>query len=266
MNYLVNYKDQPANHMRGMFRGGSCFLLCGGPSLSQHDLTLLQQRGILTAAVNNCAAVTFRPQLWFTMDHQYRFSTRIWNDPGIMKFARLEHLYRTLNEWDGEKWVNTERMPRHCPNVWGYRHSVGWNADDFLSRERPTVGTDSAGEDPTGQTWHKSVMFPTLRILFDLGVRRLYLLGCDFQMTEQQPYCFDEYQPAGEVAKNNDLFDWLNKRFLAMREHFAEHKFQVFNCTPGGNLTAFERMPFENAVLRESKAFKSEPVLRGQYR
>jgi hypothetical protein len=38
-----------------MYRGHTAFLMCSGPSLLSHDLSLLNQRGILTLAVNNAA-------------------------------------------------------------------------------------------------------------------------------------------------------------------------------------------------------------------
>lgn len=266
MNYLVNWHNHDASCLHGMFRGGSCFLVCGGPSVADMDLSLLQRRGVLVAAVNNVAAATVRPNLWFSYDSQHCFHRNIWRDPFIMKFLREENLPRVLNIWDGEKYVTSEERPRDCPNVWGYKFQVGWNAETFLTAERPTVGTDDASMDPDTTTWHKSVLLPTLRILFDLGVRRLYLLGCDFLMTPERCYGFDETQDDSGVRRNNELFDWLNRRFWELREHFAAHKFQVFNCTPFGHLTAFERMPLAQAVDRETRAFDFTPHTRGHYR
>ena len=34
-----------------VYRGGSAFLICGGPSLRSHDLSQLNQRGVLACTV-----------------------------------------------------------------------------------------------------------------------------------------------------------------------------------------------------------------------
>ena len=65
-----------------MFRGGSCFLVCSGPSLKAQDLTLLQQRGIVTCTVNNAATVV-RSSLWVSVDDPGNFSDAVWRDPAI---------------------------------------------------------------------------------------------------------------------------------------------------------------------------------------
>ena len=56
-----------------LYRGAAAFLICGGPSLLTHDLTQLQQRGVITLAVNNAATVV-RPNLWCCVDDPGNFS------------------------------------------------------------------------------------------------------------------------------------------------------------------------------------------------
>jgi hypothetical protein len=74
-----------------MYRGYAAFLICAGPSLQKHDLSLLSQRGILTLAVNNAAAV-YRTNLWVSVDDPGNFCDTIWRDPGIVKFVPICHM------------------------------------------------------------------------------------------------------------------------------------------------------------------------------
>ncbi len=265
MNYLTNWRNETSPTLRGMYRGCGCVLVCGGPSLNDVDLSLLNQRGVLVAAVNNVAVTHVRPHLWFSYDGQHRFHLNLWRDPAIVKFLREENLARTLNQWDVDQFVNIDDRPRDCPNVWGYKSEYGWNPKAFLTSEKPTGGTNEARLDPDGTAWHQSVMLPTLRILFDLGIRRLYLLGCDFTFGER-PYCFDETFSPDQTKQNESLYPWLNQRFAELVPHFEEHKYKVWNCTEGGALTAFPRMALADAIARETRDIEPNPVTKGHYR
>jgi hypothetical protein len=75
--------------LKDLFDGQAGFLVCGGPSLACHDLGQLQQRGILTLAVNN-AAVVVRPQFWTCVDDPANFCDAIWRDPAVWKFVPCE--------------------------------------------------------------------------------------------------------------------------------------------------------------------------------
>lgn len=94
-----------------MYRGHSAFLICGGPSLTSHDLSLLNSRGILTMAVNNAATVV-RPNLWCSVDDPGNFSDAIWYDAGITKFVPLCHMEKTfcVRDANGELVDSTHKV------------------------------------------------------------------------------------------------------------------------------------------------------------
>lgn len=265
MSYLVNGRHEDAGALFGMYRGATCFLLCGGPSLRTMDLEPLKARGVLVAAVNNAATV-FRPHLWFSFDAAARFSETIWADPGIMKFTREDRLEMRITKYDpGVQQFMQDEKVQNCPNVFGYKCEHTWKADAFLTSQLPTGGTDNERDDPDGERIHKSVMLPALRILFDLGVRRLYLLGADFFMDEAAPYGFDEEVRSDRVERNNLLFGWLDRRFHELQPVFGRAKYKIWNATPGTRLTAFERVDYTEVVKRESSRVDQHPVTKGQY-
>lgn len=266
---LFTRDDRPADFLRGAFVDEAVFLVCGGPSASRMDLTPLDQRGVIIAAVNQAAAIK-RPHLWFTVDPQTQFSAAIWRDPGVMKFTKRKYLGRNIHEWTGSGYTEAlGAQPRKLSNCWGFEHcdfgGCPWNPATFLTQALPPWGSEKPETDPEGKNWHKSVMLATLWLLHYLGFRRVYLLGCDFLQKTKEPYGFDEAITEAKAAGNNRLFEWLDRRFAELQPHFRDRGFTVHNCTPGGRLTAFPRLAFEEAVQIETSRL---PVLqtRGHYR
>lgn len=98
-------------------------------------------------------------------------------------------------------------------------------------------------------------MLAALRILFILGIRRVYLLGVDFNMSEASKYHFEQDRNKGSIGGNNGTYKLLNKRFSELRPYFEEEDFLVFNCNLESNLRAFEFMPFEDALYRTLSEF-----------
>src|SRR5262245_18098135 len=82
-----------------MYRGRPAFLVGAGPSLTTHDLLLLQHRGVLSLAVNNVATVV-RPNLWESADDPGNVADAIWRDPGIVKFVPLSHMEKSIRVRD----------------------------------------------------------------------------------------------------------------------------------------------------------------------
>jgi hypothetical protein len=91
-------------------------------------------------------------------------------------------------------------------------------------------------------------MLPAVRILYTLGVRRLYLLGCDFSMSQENTYHFDQSRASGSVKGNSQTYEKLNGWFKELRPLFEQQDFRVFNCNPDSNLKAFDHVPFQDAL------------------
>ena len=253
---VVDARGQNADVLRGSMRGASVFLMCGGPSLVTMPLDLFRQPGILTAAVNN-AAVVFRPNIWFAVDGADRFHESIHRDPAVMKFQRRSCAAGAFRTRRDGKWVSTGIQTRWMPNTWFYEHSKHFDATEFLTATRPAWGIK-------GQNTC-SVMLVALRLLYWLGVSRIFILGADFTMTPDKTYAFDEPKAAGACASNNRLYATLNKLFAELQPHFLKAGLEVFNSTPGGNLNAFPRVPFGSAVEAALHHFPDEVRTRGLY-
>lgn len=223
----------------GLYRGATVFLVCGGPSLNKMDLTPLRaERGILVAAVNQVAATHVRPQLWFSVDDPSKFHESIWKDPGILCFTKQKYLRHAVWETkDGERKAGPKSQD--LPGVLGYEHRSEWPCD-FLSGA-PTWGTAGV---------FKSVFMVALRMLADLGVKRICLLGADFHMEPGQSYAFDQEKNAGAARSNNGYYARMNRDLPKVWKDLLSIGCEVVNCTPGSHLTAFPTSTLADELAR----------------
>lgn len=274
MTVLFTRDEKDADCLRDTFAGASCFLVGGGPSLNNLDLTLLQQRGIVIAAMNQIAATHVRPHLWMCCDPTRQFSEVIWRDPGILKLTKIKYLVDPrqgkdrVRRWDETRmeFVGDGPLPRTCANTFGYLHTKGWNPETFLDDPLPSWGVNSAEMDPDKKGRFESVMLVALWLLYWLGFRTVYLLGCDFKMKAERPYAFDQQYDAGRIGGNNGLYSWLNKRLCEVRKHFDAKGYRVVNANPASKLQAFDKLTYEQAVEEATREFPRVAHVSGHYK
>ena len=224
-----------------MYRGSSAFLIASGPSFLKLNRSLLHQPGILTMGLNN-SPKTFRPRLWTCVDDPTHFIKSIWVDPTIAKFVPFDHAEKFIidSTIDPPKVLDTR--VGDCPNVWYYRRNEYFVAERFLFEDTLNWGNHS---DIGGA---RSVMLPALRILFLLGIRKIFLCGVDFKMDDQHKYHFEQDRTRGSINGNNSSYAKLAERFLQLKPIFERHGLFVYNCNAESTLKAFDYMPFEEAV------------------
>lgn len=222
-----------------MYRGRSAFLILGGPSFTNLNKTLLDRAGILTMGVNN-SVKSYRTNLWISVDNPMNFMKSIWLDPKITKFAPFTH--KEKNIFDNETWKETTIRVGDCPNIWFYRRNEHFVADQFLWEDTFNWGNHS---DLGGG---RSIMLVAVRLLFYLGIRCLYLLGCDFKMNEQAKYHFDQDRTNGAIRNNNNTYSMLIERFKQLKPIFDNVGYKIYNCNEESALKVFPFISFEEAI------------------
>ena len=263
---LFNYKNV-AVKLEGIYQGCSCFLVCAGPSLNELDLSLLSQRGILIASMNNVGAIKIRPNLWFSVDDPCSFCENIWYDPIIWKFIPEENIGKHFLERDEKgKFQRSKKRVHECPNVLMYRRNKDFHAETFLIEPTVNWGNHSDNSDSYGGKGGRSVLFPALRILFYLGIRKVFLLGVDFNMQESQPYCFSQTKHAGGCRTNNDAYRIFSERLSALAPLFEQENFRVYNCNAQSKLKAFQFKTYEECLDFATRNCPANPDVRGMYR
>jgi hypothetical protein len=250
---LLFTQDHHPLWLGDIYRGRSAFLIGGGPSFASLDHAKLRQPGVLTMGLNN-APKTFRPNLWVCVDSPESFLRSIWLDPTILKFTPICHGRKFI--FNSDAWEYMDVRVGDCPNVVYYKRNEHFQAKQFLWEDCLNWGNH---KDHGGG---RSVMLVALRLLFILGIRRVYLLGVDFKMDEKTTYHFEQSRAPGSVGGNNAAYRSLNKWFRELRPLFEEQDFQVFNCNPASNLKAFEHVSFDEACSRALEEFDNVDVGR----
>lgn len=238
--------NEPVPALRDSWKGATVFLCCGGPSLAQLDLSLLQQRGIMIAAVNQVAATHVRPHVAITVDKTARFHSSIWSDSAILKIARYQTRDDRIAERHGDDWKATGPAARDCPSTLFYKASTGFDAATFLKAGSVVWGGTTKLHGRQRET--RNVMLAALRLLYWLGARRVVLLGCDFHMQPGQSYAFEDPKNSSAAGYNNNTYSILDQWFHELQPHFQAAGYHVCNATPGSHLTAFDQVEYLDAV------------------
>ena len=222
-----------------MYRGCSAFLIAGGPSFGDIDKEKLNQAGALTMGINNSVR-SFRPDLWVSVDNPTHFMKSIWYDPKITKFVPMCHTEKKI--FDNEHWRMTNTKAGDCPNVFYYLRNEKFMAKRFLTEDSFNWGNH------TKWGGQRSVMLVALRLLFYMGVRKVYLLGVDFNMDKETKYHFDQDRSKGSMNNNNKTYKALIERFKELKPYFDTYNFKVYNCNPNSALKVFPYVDFDSAI------------------
>jgi hypothetical protein len=227
-----------------LYNGKAVFIVNNGPSFNGIDQAKLKQPGILTYGMNNGAHL-FRPNLWGCVDDPSRFMQSIWSDPTITKFIPMSHFDKPI--WDkGKDSYIRGKTVGDFPNVIGFRRNELFDADTWLQED--TINWGNHKDNGGG----RSVLIATMKICYLLGFKRIYLVGCDFSMDENNKYWFDEQRTEQSIKNNNKSYGMMNDYFAQLRPKFEEVGVEVNNLTPNSKLEAFNFMDFNEAIEKET--------------
>lgn len=268
--YVCNHLYEPAN-LRDAWKHGSGFLVCGGPSLKQVDYMRLAERGIVSLGVNNVCG--FVPVSAFTCsDPPTKFHHGIWLDPKMIKLVPIPKMKKQFRVklanggWTTPKMGDRIMETRDCPNVYGYKRHCEWVPSQFLTANSATWGNNNKGVEATGGPKLLFSMFLGVRLCYYLGLRRCYLLGCDFAMTTELGYAFSQNRHEGAARSNNNSYQQANKWMHEIKPVLEVAGMNVYNTNPNSHCTAFDYVPFDEAIADCKRAIGPEPFdLSGWY-
>jgi hypothetical protein len=235
------------------------FLVCGGPSLTSYDLSLL--RYCPTCAVNNAVSAVlpyFRPTFWSVVDGPDKFDYTAWQDPLICKVMPDVYRKRPKRLWDSDRAAPVNRVVTECPNVVYYARTSGFRAETWLSELGICWGNGGDHADANGVKGKRSVMLCAVKALYLLGFRRIYLLGVDWDMQQAKPYAFDQGKGRSGCKGNNSTYAQLAWRFQQLAPSFAEAGLSIHNCNPAGSCNVFPRIDYRDAV-RQCVRWAADP-------
>jgi len=232
--------DKKPLYLENHFRNSSCFLVLCGPSLNSFDLSKIQQPGIISLGVNNSPAV-FRPNMWTCVDHPSRFMISVWKDPNIMKFVPF-HKHKD-EVFDNYNWKETNTKVGELPNVIYYHRNDQFKAETFFTEKTINWGCHK------NYGGGRSVMIASLKMLYVLGFKNVFLLGCDFRMElNAKNYAWEQGRSKGAVKGNNSTYSKMIDRYKQLTPYMEKYDFHVYNCNPMSNLEVFPYMEYDDAV------------------
>lgn len=258
--------DGESVYLENFYRGSHCFLVCSGPSLNNIDLSLLNQRGIVTMGINNSWS-TYKPMLWTCVDDPGNFLDIGWKDPSILKFTPISHVNKNLQvKEDSGVFRSSQFKVKEMPSVLYFRRNEKFDAQNFLNQNTINWGNKDKEKDDLGNVGGRSVMLAAIRILYYLGFRRVYLLGADFKMESgKDNYAFKQDRSISSINGNNSTYKTLNSRFDSLKPIFDSLNYKIYNCNKDSGLKSFSYMSYENALQRAAGKFKKTIDTEGWY-
>tara|TARA_R100000655_G_C2980006_1_gene191646 strand:- start:273 stop:1283 length:1011 start_codon:yes stop_codon:yes gene_type:complete len=246
----ISWKDK--------YKGSSIFLVCSGPSLNDLDLSLLDNRGVMTMAINNSWSKV-KPNFWMGFDTPKRFHTNGWLDPSIIKFVPWQHKDVELRHRVGGQIVDIGKTSKDVPNCWYVSNNTTFDADKWFTEPTLNWGGRIPSLDGTG---YRATMIGALRMLHYLGFKDVYLIGCDWNM-DSNAYAWEENRTNLEINSNNRMYEWMEKVLTLLEPGFKESDFNIYNCTPHSKLSLYPHVPYEKAIA--SCTISDMENLRGWY-
>jgi len=227
------FRARPTEALLGTRSARTAFLLLPGPSLACVGLERLRQPGLVTMGINRSVYLYARPTYYVMCDKWTTYPDSLWLDPAVTKFVRC----RTPGLID--------RWPAVINTSWGRKMPPAAFFDGPQVPESIAEGGLEA-----------STMVAALSILARLGYRRVCLVGADFRMDPANPYCVPMTRTDAESRATDRMFRDIETTFTLLGPIWAEHGFEVVNCTPGSVLQtpAVGAVSFDSAVdqaLRE---------------
>ena len=215
---------------KGLFRGvPAAFLVGGAPSLKEQNYRLLEQRGVVTFAMNNVGSL-FRPTCMVASDEPACFDRRLLMDPTIVKF--LWGAYRD------KRIRGTGKSFDDLPNVWMY---------DAVVRRRDS----SLLADTNYLDWKRNTFFLGISVMYHLGIRKIVLAGSDFGPDDRGT----DYSSGASLSKdekewNNLLYRYEIADMVRLKPVFDSYGLEIVDtslhskiCAPAG--------PYRHATLEE---------------
>lgn len=201
-------------------------LIGGGPSFAGVDREALRASGLLTLTLNN-AVISYRSDLWLGVDPPRRFVRWLWTDTSIQKFTPQRHRGKPIAG-------DPPTLAGDCPSTFFYRQNQWFKREQMFAPHDPLIWDNRNGHGC------RTSLMDAIRVLYLLGVRRIYLFGVDFYQSSDHTYHYPKRPGRRNIDYNNNLYKWMSKRFARLRPLMEEAGLNILNCNPRSRLEVFD--------------------------
>lgn len=227
-------------HFYHKYLSQTVFFLCTGPSLNNYDLTKLNNK--ITYSIKTIPLTHYKTTMWCGMEKHNEISAEILEDPTIIKFVS-DNVYNANYVTNGKL-----KTFYNLQNIFWFSLSIHYQANTFFSSPDVSWGLPKNARDEDRIPGRRSIMLASFKLFYYLGFKRIVLLGCDFNMTPEQAYCYGRKKGIIACQENNVLYETLQKRFTRLKPYIAQAGIEVFNCNPNSRLTVFPYKSYESCL------------------
>lgn len=246
----------PVN-LSGLWNNCNGFLVGGGPSLNTIPYQKLAERGIVSMGINNVAGYV-PTTAWVFSDPQEKFHHGLFLDPKIMTFSPIPKLTKQIRVKKDNEFIWYKKV-MDCPNTYGFARKTELYPEKFLTEDYAMWGYGGKQPDPKPFLC-LATMLLGIRLMCYLGIKRIYLLGVDFNRTPENQYAFDQ-----KASASNKRYLHENEMLRSIRPIVNNNGIEIYNCNPNSQCTAFDHVSFEDAY-EDCKGLVREPFdLSGWY-
>lgn len=249
--------------LAGLHAGRRAFIIGNGPSINGQDLTLLQNEitFVTNWFVNHPRFTEINPAYYCVSSHEMFGG---WNNPApsanpdwLKAMTALAGRSHKIFSFRFKDYIDSSRIfpAGEC---------------DYLLFDRPKQLVDARGDinldlsQPMDDGYTGIITF-CLPLALHLGIREIYLIGCDCDYGLATPdapkkYFYDYSRHTTSTTKYDSLKRiWADdgpifQAYQVVAERFAAAGARIVNCTAGGRLEVFPRARYETVVGRKAIA------------
>jgi hypothetical protein len=215
--------------MDGLYEGEDLFLLGGSPTLNDLPLDLLRKPGVITMGMNNVPCV-FMPNLWIGADKPDCFSPHIHASPEVTKFTMITRRDLIV--------PGTGKKVREFPSFFFFGAHDKFTFENFLDPARDLA-------------WWRSTFPMALQLAHRLGFKRVFLVGCGFNMnkTPGKQYAWSTGLSEEQAQYSANTYSRDVARVKGLLPTFQRKSFYLVSCTPGSEVNSLiPYVPLAKAV------------------
>ena len=226
------------SRLKDIHKGGRCFILGNGPSLTTKDLEVLHKNKEICFGCNKVYRVY--PKTEWRADYLV-----------VSDFNAIEDIKKDgVDKIQGIKFMSDQIHRTNDSLVEGFE-LVHMYEELYYPNNYPRFSNDITKGVYMGFT---VIYDMSLQIAAYMGFKEMYILGVDLSYLEKRDnkknYFIDDYIKKEEEHRYDNVVYDVNiyqmiRAFEKAEKYSRQHGFRIYNATRGGNLEAFERVKFD---------------------
>lgn len=235
--FIPMFRHLELESLKNIYHGKRVFLIGNGPSMTVDDLNTLWRHGEFCIGFNKIYRI---------------FNETEWRPDyiGITDANVMEQVYNEIMQY------NIPLLLTDIFNQNGYYHKE--TEGNWMIHMMPEVYMPNHprfSDDITrGVFWGGTSIYDLgLQISAYMGVKEIYLLGCDnsfsANVTDSENHFIKDYFKDSEKESYENVKNTVTesvKAYEKAEDYSRKHGFRIYNATRGGKLEVFERVNFDD--------------------